>query len=162
MENILTKKVILEPEYINNDYKTVILNKLKNKYNDTCDKDNGYILEVINIIDCKEECLSRSTNYPEFTVRFTISNFLPKINNVYSSVINMLSDNYIMCCFNNKMIVFIDKNSLSKTHTYNKLGICWVNINTDKILRLNDNVEIKIIEIQYRDKKFICIGEINV
>ena len=153
---IIRKRVCLEPELLDKNYKESLFDKIKNLNKDECSKEHGYFLEIKRIVNIVDNNIS-SISEIVFIVEFETETLLPEKGKKFEGVICMIFNGGVFVIVKNKLKVLIPVSELTN-YTYN------VADNTfyfkDKILKKGDTIDISILDMKYSKKQFSCFGKI--
>lgn len=134
-----------------------LLKKMKEKFDNKCYKEHGYIKSVNSVIDIVDNYSSRTSKKEVFIVKASGERLLPRINMILNAKIEKVL----------KIGVYLILESLRILVPLKNLKDCSVdgsNIVFPSGTRkeVGDFIDIKILEIKYENKKFMAIGEIVV
>lgn len=134
-----------------------ILCKMKERFENTCFKEYGYIKKIDSIVNVVDNYSSRTTNKEIFIVKAKGERLLPKINMLLNAKIEKVL----------KIGIYLILESLRILIPLKNLKDC--NIEGSNIVfpsgsrkQVGDFIDIRILEIKYENKKFMAIGEIVV
>ena len=151
-------KIILNNCYLDNNYKDHILEKLKKTLENNCNKEYGYILEVIDLVKIIDNIIDNTNSFPVFTVTCKIECLKPKIGDIYDGNVCMVFENGIFVDIKNKIKTLIPTIHL-KDFEYNSDEKSFKNDNIT--IDINSEVKIELTSIKYEKKQFICIGKLS-
>lgn len=151
-------RVILNNCYLDNNYKSHILKKLKKTLENNCNKEYGYILEVIDIVNIIDNIIDNTNSFPVFTVVCNIECLKPKIGDIYQGNVCMIFENGVFVDIKNKIKALIPTIHL-KDIEYNSDENLFENDNIT--IDMNSEVKIELTSIKYEKKQFICIGKLS-
>lgn len=110
-----------------------VINNVRN-----CNEEYGYIIEIIQILNIKDNCIRPSDSYIIFNVEYEAKVFKPIVGNVLNGFIIIKFDYGSFVEINNILKVFVKG---------------------DNNLNIGDNVDITVLQVKYEQSKYICIGE---
>ena len=58
---IINKKITLDPQYLDSNYKTYLLQKLKDNIKNECNKEYGYYLDLKRIVSIKDNNITSNS-----------------------------------------------------------------------------------------------------
>ena len=154
-DQILVEKIILESKYINKDIKKNILNILK-KLKEECTEKYGYIIDIIKIIKIIDNKILDNTGDILITVKFSAKILKPKIDIELNAKINMVFNHGIFCEYIH-LPILIPYTKLKDFEYQDKKFI-----KGDKILKIGDDINVKLTDIRYHKKKFNCIASLKI
>jgi len=150
MINIVLSSV-LKPEYLNKDYKKLLLNVYKQEY-ETKSNNCGYIVKVNEIKDIISSMLNNNNDIiVESLCNCDI--FKPEIDMNVECKIDMIHINGIFVS-KYKIKILIPESSNNYSYKQNHF------IYNKKSYYVNDNITIRIINIRYDKHTYSCIGKL--
>jgi DNA-directed RNA polymerase subunit E'/Rpb7 len=90
MSEIIEKRVVLESKYLNNNYKTHLLTKIKSNITSECTEDYGHIIDIIKIIDIISHKIDRTNSDNIFNIRFEAKTLKPTPGKIMEGVVCMI------------------------------------------------------------------------
>ena len=123
-----------------------------------CNKEYGYILEVIDLVKIIDNIIDNTNSFPVFTVTCKIECLKPKIGDIYDGNVCMVFENGIFVDIKNKIKTLIPTIHL-KDFEYNSDEKSFKNDNIT--IDINSEVKIELTSIKYEKKQFICIGKLS-
>ena len=135
---------------LNTDYKNTLYNTLKHKYENKCINSN-YIIEVKSIKDFIHNEIKDGDVFVKLLCECDV--YKPTVNDVIRCKVNMIHVNGI----------FVNKYNI-KILIPNILNIFDINNNIckyeDKIINIDDEINVVIKQIRFENFNFTCIGNI--
>ena len=157
MIKVIKTRLTLENRFLNKNIKTHILEQLKFSLVNTCSKENGYILDVLEVLQIIDNIIDKTNSMPIFTILCKIEYLKPEIDSVYNGDVCMIFEHGIFTDIKNKFKVLIPIDSLDQFEYKSDDNI----FKNDKLeICINSNINCKITSIKYEKKQFICIGEL--
>jgi len=146
------KLIQIHPKYLSNISK-YITDQI-NSMSGMCSKDDGYILNINNIIYDKNFIISRISGHIQINIKYNIEHMKPDISEVLECRVENIYKEGIFCKYKNLMTVFIPSNFLQDwKFCYESM----INSNTKKSINIKDTINVKITSIKY-DGIYNCIG----
>lgn len=131
---------------------TYWLSLFKEKYNSTCNKKYGYILDILKINKVLNSTISIYNGNCILTCEIQIVNLLPIIHNSIEGIIQKIYKEGIFLLCENCMKIFIPTENLKDNHYSGNLK--------DFKPKINEQIIVKIIDIRFSKGKYDCIGKI--
>jgi DNA-directed RNA polymerase subunit E'/Rpb7 len=153
---IIKKRICLEPEFLDKNYKSYLFDKIKNLHKEECSRENGYFLEIKRIINIVDNNISSNSEIV-FIVEFEAEILLPEKGKEFEGVICMIFNGGVFVIVKNKLKVLIPVSELNN-YSYNSTDNTF--ISKDKILKKGDDIKISILDMKYSKKQFSCFGKI--
>jgi DNA-directed RNA polymerase subunit E'/Rpb7 len=157
---ILTKRICLEPKFMDSKINEHILSKLKKQVENECSKENGYIISINKIIKILEINISSANSDIICIVKFDALTLKPEIGKKVKGKVCMIFDKGIFIDVNNKLKILIPENVITKLdYVYNNSKNIFIKSN-DSNIKLDDILKVKITGIKYSKNNFSCFGEL--
>lgn len=157
MNTLITKQIQLESKYLGSDIKIYLYEKINTSMVGNCYKEYGYIMNLHPEIKIIDNNISSSNSNVIFTLKICLDLLKPSIGDIYCGKIFMVNESGILAKIMNKMNVFISHKTL--------VNFTYTNIKIEKYtngkinLKLDMDINIKIIFFKYEDRDFSCIGK---
>ena len=165
LQNIIIKdRVKIYPHLLNDDLLDNVLNIIKQKYENRCNKD-GYILKIndINLLDDNYIDIEDNSSAVVNLVNINLNICIPMINDlIILKVIKV--ENVLKIAQNGPLYLIIkEQDDLINKDNFKLMDNKIYNINTKTNLKVNDYIEviIKQFKIQPFNDKIILIGYLN-
>lgn len=155
---IITKKITVDPSYLNKEIKSHIYNIIKDEFNDKCFKEYGYILSVNNLISYNVNTISNTNSKIIFTVTFNADTLNPKIGDIIKGTIFHVDKMCILMNISNKAKVIIPINMMNG-YEYSEVDKCY--IKNKKKYCIGDDITVKINNLRYASNKFDYIASLK-
>lgn len=153
----ITKRIVLDNQFLDKDLNRHLLNKLKDIAENDCSKEYGYIIEVKKILEILDNYISNVNSELIFIVLFEAETIKPEINSIYEDEVYLALRGGIFFEVSKKFKVLIPPVSLrdyvfnSDTKEYIK-GV--------QKLGKGSRCRLKITGVRYMNKNFDCFGEL--
>ena len=154
----LKTSIVIEPSKLVGDIELILLNMVKKSVINTCDKANGYIIDVLSISDY-DNFISNATSQVVFIVVYLAECIKPSIGDkVNAKVVNITADG-IFCVVYDRSTTLISTNKIDKTiyNPFNK-GIIEHKTDKSKNITVGSNIMVEITNTRYDNKDFSCIA----
>ena len=151
MTVIITRRIYLEPHFLDQDIMKHLLAKIVKITDTECTKEHGHILSVKSLI--------KVVNIEDtiFIVDFEAEILKPTIGDKLSGIVCMLYRDGIFLQISDKQKMLIPSPSLSvKGYVYDEIKQMYSNEN--KKIKEGDKIDANVTASQYNKKKFSCIG----
>lgn len=143
----LKTSICIEPSKLGENIDKMLLENLKTTVLNSCDKNNGYIVDVISIIDY-DNIISNATSQIIFTIIYLAECIKPCIGDIVKAkVMNVTSDG-IFCIVYDRCKTIIPANRLNPDFT--------------KKFKIGEEIDAEIVNIRYDNKNFSCIATISI
>ena len=165
LQNIIIKdRVKIYPHLLNEDLLDNVLNLIKKKYENRCNKD-GYILKIndINLLDDNYIDIEDNSSAVINLVNINLNICIPMINDLIILKIIKV-ENALKIAQNGPLYLIIkEQDDLINKNNFKLMENKIYNINTKTNLKVNDYIEviIKQFKIQPYNDKIILIGYLN-
>lgn len=157
MSLVITKSVLLESKYLDSRIHLHIKNKLEKRMIGQCSFEDGYVTEIIKILKFEDNYISPATSNVIFTVKFKAKTLKPEEGKNLKGKVCMV--------FQHGIFVEIDKKMKILIPVANMLGFIYNNeqsmfVLNKNIVKVGDNITVKVVKIKYEKKEFSCIGSL--
>lgn len=150
--------VLLKPEFLNYQYRDNIFNSIKHKYEKKCLNNYGFIYEILSIRRIKSDEIGSIIPTSNLTVMTELICFLPKVNMKFDINIGIILNHGIFCYMDKLRILipmsYLEDWELQKEFTVQKL----IHRIEKRILKKDDIIKIKLIEVRFEKDGYSCIG----
>ena len=148
---VLNKEISMSPENINKDYKKFMFQTLEDNKNLLHSIKNGYVTKILKIINYKNIISPVSANII-FNVKFLVETIILEKGLTLLVNVKMIISHGILCNFRNIKIWIPSE----QTNGYKyKSSIFEKN---EEQIKVNDEIQVKLIEIRYEKNMFSCIA----
>jgi len=160
MENkILTSLVILPPKFLDTNLENHIQEQLSMR---KCNKENGYILLINEVLDYTENIISRIFSNVEFKVKYQATVFKPEVGmKLKLKVIGIYPQGVFLEY--NKLKIFFIPHTFLKDYTYDKVGKKYEKEvkkgKKKERSEINENGEylVELSSVNFEGKDFKCL-----
>jgi DNA-directed RNA polymerase subunit E'/Rpb7 len=151
MNSIITRRIYLDPAFLDENIMEHLLRKCKELSVGECTKEHGHIVSVSRILDVlnNEDTI--------FTVRFEAQTLKPKAGDKLSGTVCMLYKDGIFAQISNKQKILIPAVSI-KGYTYDDVSRTYSN--GKKKISEGDEIHAIVTASQYNKQNFSCIGSL--
>lgn len=154
---IIQKRICIEPEFLDSNIEQNIFNKLKKSTVNQCSKEFGYILDIVKLIEIKDNYISNASSEIVFEVMFEIETLKPEIDKIFTGDVCMIFVGGIFLNIKNKIKVLIPITTMKDYKFIQSEKI----FKKDKIvIKQGDVLNVKITGIKYQKKNYNCYGEL--
>ncbi|MGL5357023.1 MAG: hypothetical protein ACRDAQ_10880 [Cetobacterium sp.] len=153
--NKFTEKIIIEPKYIDSHLETYILSKLK-KQELSCTK-NGFIKQVVNIEKILPEEISMADGSISFCIEWSGVIIKPEVGKTLTTtrfLFYLEEDDKVLVDIDGMFhCLIVNGKMVNNLYTFPDCG-CAIDINKDNI-----NIDVVLIAVEFKDKKFMTLGQ---
>ena len=155
----ISRRFCLEPEYLDNNYKYHLFQKIKRMMENECSKEYGYFINIIKILKIKDIDITSNSEIVCNT-EFQVETLLPIKGKEFTGNIGMIFNCGVFVIIKHKLKVLIPLEQLSD-YTFDIINNTFVNNNdSSKILKKDYEIKISILDIRYSKNQFSCFGKI--
>lgn len=163
MITTLTDNMAIEPMYLGPRIKHRLMERLRDKYENTCSLEYGHIRRVVKIISCRNT-ITNAMSSVVFSVRFQIESKKISKNDIVSGICSIAtSGKGIVIEVDTDINVFVMasrlKKTLGKDIEFDREKCVFVDSQGDVILQDGDIVNVTIAALQYSDGIFKYVGD---
>lgn len=152
----ISKKICLEPEYLDNQIYKHLLEKLNKTYKNECSKDTGYILNINKIININNNYISPANSNIVFDVTVDATILKPEKDLQVEGKVFMVFNNGIFIEVIKNFKILVLKTSLIG-YKFDQQKLTYTK--GKKIIKNDDIIKVKISGVKYEKKTFCCFGE---
>lgn len=154
----ITKKVEIEPKFLDANIKQHIFSKLKENEIGKCTRENGYILTIESIIEYKNNIIPIVGKNILFDVTYKAKVLKPKINDIFDAEVIMI---YPHCIYlkKEKVLDILVPSTGMENFEYDTVSGNFKN-KEGKLISQEEHISIILTAILYKEKKYRCIAKI--
>ena len=152
--NKVIEKIIIEPKYIDSSLEKYILSKLKNQEN-SCTK-NGFIKHVVNLEKILPEEISMADGSISFCIEWSGVIVKPEIGKTLTATMFLFyleEDDKVLVDVDGMFHCLIINGKMTKNIYTFPCG-CSIDIQKKDI-----NIDVVLIAVEFKDKKFMTLGQ---
>ena len=157
----IKRRMCLDPEFLDSNIRTHLLNEIKKNTENECNKEHGYILQVNRIVEIEKNNISSASSDIVFTVIFEALTLKPTQGDKFESkIVVILSNNQgILVNVRDKFMVIIPATNIGEFVFDVYEGVKTIrNPEQTRSYMENDILKIEIRDVKYEDKVFKCVG----
>ena len=154
-EKTITKDIILEAKYLNNNIRENIIDKIR-ELKDSCTEEYGYIIDINNDVNIINNKIIDNTGDILFKIKFGAKVLKPVIGMELNAKINMVFNHGIFCQYLNLPILI----PYTKLAEYEYIDKKFKKGGDE--LQIGDDINIKITDIRYHNKNINCIASLKI
>ena len=160
----IKRRMCLDPEFLDSNIKTHLLNEIKKNTENECNKEHGYILCVNRIVKIEKNNISSASSDIVFTVIFEALTLKPIPGDKFDSKIVVILPNNqgVLVNISDKFMAIIPSSNVGN-HVFELSDGMKVLRNPDNNFSYmeNDTLKIQIKDVKYEDKVFKCVGAMD-
>ena len=153
-------EIFLSPDLMGRKYKDNIMKILKEKYEKNCIPEWGYILKINKLVRMISDEIGNITPAVKILIEVNMTIIMPQIGMEFTMGIDIIFTHGIFI-HRDKVRILIPIASMEgwtmiKDFTSQRL----VNSQTNAVLKTNDKINIKLVNVRFEKDGYSCIGEI--
>ena len=152
----IERKICVESKFLTKDLKKYIFTKIKENAINECSKEYGYFLNIIKLIEIKDNYISSNCENI-FIVVFEAETLKPEVGKIFEGIVCMIFSGGIFINIQNKIKVLIPLSSL-KDYEYNNTKKCFEN--KSRMIKENDTLSVVISGTKYSKQSYSCFGNV--
>jgi len=152
----ITKKISIESEYLNQNIKENILQKLKENLKNECTKENGYYINILKINKIKDNYISSNCENI-FEIEFQAEILKPEYGKIFEGEVCMIFSGGIFVNIKNKLKVLIPFSSLI-THEFDTQKNSFKHKKNKDEIKQGNTLFVLISGTKYTKRNFSCFG----
>lgn len=159
--NLIKKRICLEPEYLDSNYKTYLFKKIKDNIQNECNREYGYFINLKKIVKIEDNSITSNSEII-FNVEFEVETLLPEKDKEFECIICMIFVSGIFVNVKNKLKILLPISELSN-YSYDHASNSFLSKDKNSkynSLKKDDVINVKILDLKYSKKQFSCFGKI--
>jgi DNA-directed RNA polymerase subunit E'/Rpb7 len=158
---IITKKICVKPNFLDENLNSHILTILKDEYLDKYDDIQGYITDISNV-KILENNISSTDSGVFFTVQFEAQTMpRPSANDEYEGNIGLIISDGIMVEVHKKIKIFVPVEKMGKDYVFDQKKNIFLYKKGKSQKKCGDTVRIIVEMVRYENQTFHCIGRLK-
>ena len=154
---VIERRICIDPQFLDSNILQHLFDKVVTSTYNECSKEYGYIINIKKIIGIKDNWISTANSDIVFTVVFEAITLKPEIDSQFIGEVCLVFPNGVLLDVQNKLKFLIPLSSLIG-YELNREGMYYEK--DDKKIEKGDKLLVKVAEIQYKNKVFMCFGSI--
>ena len=165
---IIQQSICLEPYCLDSDIELHIITKLKEVLVNNCTKKNGFIIDILRIIEYNDNYISSSSvGGIVFNIIFEAQILKPSVDKIFTGKVCMIipNGNGIFIDIYGKFQVLIPANKMNgykfikSSLSYKKNEIQPSDGGLEYII-MDSIISVKLVGVKYDNKKYACFAEL--
>ena len=157
---VVKKKLSLPSDFLSKDYTKHLFSLAKEKFENECTQENGYIVKVNKLVKIVDNYISSVDCSIMFIVDLQVEVLRPQIGKIFEDYICMVFNGGLFVNISDKIKVLIPSNLL-ENYRFEPNEKEFIHIKNTKLkYSQGDKIKIKINGVKYSQKQFACFGEI--
>ncbi len=156
----ITKKIEIEPKYLDANIKQHIFSKLKENEIGKCTKQNGYILTIESIIEYKNNIIPITGKNVLFNVTYQAKVLKPEVNDIFDAEVIMIYQQGIYLKKEKVLDILVPSTSM-ENFKYDIVSGSFKN-KEGKLISQEDCISIILTAVHYKEKRYRCIAKIHL
>lgn len=151
----------LHPSDILANYQTILLNKIVEKFEKKSFEQNGIIIKVLKILECKSLPITENSIYLQFLITFEAQVYKPLVDNEMEIQIHKIYS-YGVFYFDEQIRVLIPSSSLQDDYCLEKKEDVFILKNEkNETIQEGDDIKIILTNVRFEKNGFNCLGKIK-
>lgn len=143
--------------YIDSNIMKNVFSMLKNKYEKTCDEDDGMILSIDDIKNV-ENIISKDSSYVIFQITFSATVIKPeKGMKLIMKPSNILSSKGIFGKIYDNINVFVPEINFKDLKDWKFSNDSYTNTKNGRVINKDSQIEVVISDIKFNSTKYNCV-----
>ena len=157
MNKEIVKTISVDPQCLDSNIKSHLLEKVKASLTNTCSKEYGYISNVIKIVGVVDNTISASSEIM-FKLKILVEALKPEVGTTLTGTATMVLQHGVFIEVDKKLKALIPSRNMEgfefdKVKSVYKKG--------DVVYKAGDKITFKIASVRYEKNNFSCIGTLN-
>ena len=155
---LLDRRICLDAQYLDANYKDVLLAKMREETGCECTEKYGHITSVKRIVKIVDNYVSNVNCDVIFLVRFEVITLKPEVGDVMVGDVCMVFEGGIFLDIDNRQKVLISADSLGDDYVYKHHDKEFVM--KDHAICIGDRLKFEILGSRYKTNTFSCFGRL--
>lgn len=157
---VITRNIYIQPMYIDSNIMKNVFSMLKNKYEKTCDEEDGMILSI-DEINKVENMISKDSCYVIFQITFSATVIKPeKGMKLIMTPSTILSSKGIFGKIYDNINVFVPEINFKDLKDWKFSNDSYTNTKNGRVINKESQVEVVITDIKFNSTKYNCVCSI--
>ena len=156
----LERLIKLEPRDLDPELDKIISGKLSRMMKGTCSGDNGYIVDIIDILEIGDGMILDTNGEVEFPVRYTALIFKPRKGDVMDGVVTSINQNCIVVTVGPQKVM-IAHSSMPSDIEYDPSSKVYKTPDMNLMIKEDDEIRFRIIGVNILASEITCAGTID-
>ena len=157
MSEMIEKRVVLESKFLDSNYKSHLLSKLKSNITLECTEEYGHIIDIIKIIDIISHKIDRTNSDNIFNVRFEAETIKPIPGKIMEGTVCMIYKDGIFISIMDRQKMLIPSTLLKGYRFDDTIPSYSDGMNT---IMMDNIVKAKVTAVKYNKQNFSCFGSL--
>lgn len=162
MLKFLRKPICLDPKYLDSNLKISLLIKAKESWIGKCTKEDGYILDIVDVAEILDNKISPATTSLLFSLKLVAKVLKPEINKCFKTTVTMVLQQGIFTSCENILNILLPISQITNFEFDASKGVYVSKTNPDECIAIKSEIEVEITAIRYEKNKFTCIGRLKM
>ena len=162
MLKFIQKPICLDPQDLDQNLKLSLLIKAKEIWVGKCTKEDGYILEVVDIAEILDNFISPATTSILFTLKLVAKVLKPEIKKCFNTCVTMVLQQGIFTLCEDILNILVPISQLIGYDFDGTKGVYKSTLDPENVISIKTQIQVEITAIRYEKNKFTCIGKLKV
>ena len=155
----LEKPLKVEPKDLDANLEDIISKKLCRISKGTCNGDNGYIIDIIDVTDIGDGVVLDTSGDVQFTVKYTALVFKPKKGDVLDGVVTNVNQNSIVVSVGPQSVM-IAHSSMPNSMEYDPYTNTYKSPDME-IIQEDNEIRFRVVGVNILANEITCAGTID-
>lgn len=167
MLKFFQKSICLEPKYFDKRLKDALLLHSKATFIGKCSKEDGYVLDIVSIVEIVDNHISSSNSSSIFTLKLVAKLLRPEVGNHLNATVNMVRQEGIFCRCEDKLNIFIPVKQLQDTHVFDRVQGVYTTLTGTGTeperfskIGIKSVITVEITAVRYSKNNYTCIANL--
>ena len=161
MLKFFQKSICLEPKCLGKGLKESLLLQAKSSFIGKCSKEDGYVLDIVSIVEIVDNHISTSNSSPIFDLKLVAKLLRPEVGDELSATVNMVRQEGIFCRCEDKLNIFIPIKQLQDQYVFDRTQGLYKKLSDNtQTIGIKDTVNVHITAVRYSKNNYTCIANL--
>lgn len=156
----ISRNIYIQPMYIDSDIMKNVFSMLKNKYEKTCDEEDGIILSIDEIKNV-ENMISKDSCYVIFKITFLATVIKPEKGMKLSIKPTIISSKGVFGKLYDNINIFVPDVNFKDSKDWKFSNDSYTNSKNGRLINKESNIDVVIKDIKFNSTKYNCVCSID-
>jgi len=155
----LKSSIVIEPTHLGKEFETVLYNKLSEAMLGSCDREHGYITNIVDIVNY-ENFISNATSQVIFSITYIAECIKPTIGDKVDAKVLSITTDGIFCVIHNRCKTLIPMTKLHDRYSRNvtRDGTIINKQTSTDVIEVGSVIRVEVVNTRYDNKQYSCIA----
>lgn len=157
MPEVIEKRIVLESKFLDSNYKSHLLFKLKSDISFDCTEEYGHIIDIIQILSIISHKIDRTNSDNIFNIKFEAETLKPLPNQIMEGNVCMIYKDGIFISIMDRQKMLIPSTLLKGYRFDDTIPSYSDGMN---VIMMGNIIKAKVTAVKYNKQNFSCFGSL--